>query len=69
MVKQVSRGLYIGLHSFLFVKFDTSSSIICHTFRYKCVFFGSFLFARYALSSVFALEGKGLKYSVKMLIA
>ena len=38
MVKQMSRGLYIGMHSFLFVKFATSSPIICHTFRYKCGF-------------------------------
>ena len=58
MVKQMSRDLYIGLHSFLFVKFATSSPIICHTFRYKMRFFGSFLFARYALSSQSVRSGR-----------
>ena len=51
----MSRGLYLGLHSFLFVKCDTSSSIISHTFA-NVVYFGSFLFARYALSSQSAVH-------------
>ena len=34
MVKQMSRGLYIVLHSFLFVKFATSSPIMGNSRKY-----------------------------------
>ena len=57
----------IGLHSFLFLKCDTSS--LFPTRFANAVYFGSFLFARYAISSQSVFSGRTRsEISVKMLI-
>ena len=48
--KNIAQQMYLEVISLLFVEFDTSRSVVCHCLA-NVVCFGSFLLARYAISS------------------